>query len=179
MFKHLFNKQKPAPEVIVKEVPCTSRFTFAHDDVPVDQYVFVADNQSSYGSINANEVFTTVVPLCFNEHTTGNEVAYPIFKMPKLMPTTKLISPKRVVCLGCMIVDAVTDEIIRIDWSYAGMTMEEVCGTAITLTEADIVFKMITSEVIKQVQINGDITEQVYARYICIKDALQYITMTE
>ena len=168
LFKKKQQVLEEIPEKIV-EVPVKSRFTFAHDnnEILVCNDYFNTTNTSAYETVSENKKF-----VIWCKDVCGVKV-YPVFKMPKTLPITRLISSKKVMCIGSLIVG--DDSMIHgISDEFIGWSLEEVAqelewttinnDTPVVMMDRDDV---ITSEVIKD-QIDFDTFE----KYIILKNTL-------
>jgi hypothetical protein len=156
------------PEKIV-EVPVKSRFTFAHDNneiIVCNDYLRTTIT-STYEHLSENKKF-----IIYCKDVCGVKV-YPVFKMPKSLPITRLISRKKVMCIGSLVVDD-NSMICNISDEFIGWSLEEVAeelswnainnDTPVVVMNRDDV---ITSEII-----NDQIDFDTFEKYIILKNTL-------
>ena len=162
------NKQKEPEKVY-------SRFTFAHDDddIDVERFFINFAKTTQYSEISADTVFICedIYDLYCNEYIT------PIFKMPKSLPITKLVSSKKVICIGAIITNE-DDLIYSISNKFTGMSLEDVVAEINEnddLTETSEVTIMNMSDVIRTEVIDGQIDFGTLSRYVTLKNTLRLL----
>ena len=177
-------QEEPIIKTVEVEKKVYSRFTFAHDDtIDVKSYHLVVNGKecetcdsncdSRYGSLPAGTVFL-YNKMAFD--MDYNRKIYPIFALPSSLPATKLISAKKVLCLGAIIIDA-DDEIQEFSNNFTGTSMEELFGMGCIdlLTEDSIVTVMNYKNVIEEVSCKGDINLTAFERFITVKNSLNLV----
>lgn len=181
----LFNRKKTAPEpeviekveVVEKEV--YSRFTFAHDeDLVVKSFKFKNDSTAQYSDLCAGTVFT---PKAIVNAVDGKLIYY-IFRLPNELPATRLVTPKKVLCLGVVVVNDCTGEIediIHNDW--VGVSLEcfinQGLFNATDFTMDSNVIVMNRANVIEEVtNVDELIDYDTFVRSVVIEASLESVT---
>ena len=177
--------KKARPEVVTEkvevEVKVPSRFTFAHEDITVLRYFMqTSPCHTPYASVGAEAIFTFTAPISVRNQY-GEVALCPVFRMPKTMPVTKLISPKRVVCIGCLIKDIYNDEIIAWEGDLVGETLESVCETYYIDMPNDVasVVEMDPATVIRTEEILNDVSYDEFARFVALTDNIKFVTKSK
>lgn len=169
-------KVESVPVYETKEVEVYSRLTFAHNpnEIVVLKYFFVPENETRWIDVLAKKVFV----YKGIDHDNKSTV-YPVFKMPSTLPATKLVSNKKIICIGAFIVDNETNEIKELTNDYTGMCLEEFINTVWVhdepINENTNVFIMTMQNVIKIEYIDGEVDLKTYNRSITLDNVINFI----
>ena len=176
-----FKKHRREPIVKIEEkiveklveVPVPSRFKFAHDVISVVNYSLNTTEKTKYSDITADTVFISN-EISFTEDT-GNSF-YPVFIMPNALPKTRLVTGKKVICVGTIVVDT-NDNIKAITDEFTGESLEYIAATLnlVELNEMSDVTIMNMNDVIHSNVIDGDIDLETFERFILLKNNLKLI----
>ena len=178
----LFKKRKPeiieVEKIVEKdvriEVEKASRFTFAHsDDIDVVKFYFTNTRNTKAVDLRANSRF---VFFC----TTYNEtkLCYPVFQMPIDIATTRLTSSKRIICVGSIIVDYATSEIVEVNDAFSGVSMMDIMKQLNVLEQFDENSDVTTAtdnDIITRESISGEINFDTFAKFITINHGLPWL----
>jgi hypothetical protein len=134
----------------------------------VKAYFFKPKFNTVYTNVSANDVFL---------HTTiGIDYVYPVFKMPKTLPTTRLVSNKKIICVGCIKVNE-NDEIFDVNTDCVGMCLEDMAATFgfACPSEDTIACIMKRDDVIEAKDVIGDVSLETFKRSIIVNKELDDI----
>ena len=181
---NLFKKRTtPEPEVIEKiiekvvevpvEVEKPSRFTFAYDDtVVVKRFNFIGDVTTKCADLLEGTVFAH--PILDNDN-----ILYYIFKLPNVLPSTRLVTPKKISCLGSIIVDRYTNEIKGVTSDFVGTTLDNFISigaiSADVFTEESGVIVMNKEDVISETVNCDDIDYNTFVQSIIVENRLDSV----
>jgi murein L,D-transpeptidase YafK len=120
---NLFKKQKNT-KIVEKEILVHSRLNFAHDPdaIVVFKFYFKPKYDNRLSDMKPDNVFVCDGIVEY----IGDHAIYPVFKMPKKLPATRMISIKKIMCIGSITIDNETNEIEELDSRFTGMSLEEV-----------------------------------------------------
>lgn len=126
---NLFKKQKheiekeEAEKVIENVEEPLSRFTFAYDDsIEVCKHILNEVKNTTLAELKANDRF--IFDRIYSEDKTI--ISYPVFQMPETLPSTKVVSPSKIICIGSMDTDAKTGEILLVTSQFTAKTLDKV-----------------------------------------------------
>ena len=137
---NLFKRKQvatPEPEVIEKikevfvekEVPVYSKFTFAHDNnVILNKYYLNIEKQVRYADLADCDEFAIKSETASN--IDDGLSVYFTFKMPDVIPATKLVTPKKVLCTGSMVI-CEDSEIIEVNNQHVCDSLEEMVNAGV------------------------------------------------
>ena len=152
---NLFKKQKTT-EIVEKEILVHSRLNFAHDpdSFTVFKFYLKPSYEDKISEMKSNNVF-----ICNGvaEHIAEESIC-PIFKMPKKLPATRMISTKKIICIGSIVINNTTKEILRLDSRFTGMSLEEINEAIlnISIDNDTLVSIMNTEETVQYEIVEGD-----------------------
>lgn len=186
---NLFKKHKitePEIKIVEKEVKVEvpvevripSRFTFAHDEnINVKKYYLKNDVSVKFADIKAEELFICkdlAESMVKNEtEFVSTKEMYFVFKMPAILPTTKLISPKKVICVGHIVVDKTTMELCSIHSEGVGLTLADFMADI--SEEAEFIIMKRESAISDEI-IEGNIDYVTFRQSMFVKHGLYFVT---
>ena len=169
-------KQKNEPEVQIKEVPVHSRFTFAHDPkgIEVKKYYLNTDIELiKPRDIQPEQIFIVKTD---NNYFYNNKRVYHVFKMPSILPKTKLISLNKIICIGSIVTDNEL-EILYTTPIYAGQSLLELYITdpiCHIILNNEACCSITTSDIFKTTTITDDIDLNTFSQFICLYNELPW-----
>lgn len=150
-----------------------SRFTFAHnnDDIFVIRYYLDDSGKSAYTEISEDTVFISGDIFMIN---SDNSMIIPVFKTPKNLPKTRLVTGKKVICIGSLIINDSTDEIIGLSNNFTGMSLEDIVNdiSIQPLNETSEITVMDRNNVIVEEVISGDIDIDTFEKSVTLKNTI-------
>lgn len=177
MFNPFKKQKKIEPEVVyeTKEVKVYSRLKFAHNpsEIHVLKFFFIPKVETKLSDVLVNKVFM-YRGIAADDTPT---IEYPIFKMPNKLPASKLVSNKKINCIGAIIVDDCTHEIKGLSSKFSGMSLEDIneITWGATFDENTLVTLMSYDNTIQLEVVDGDVDIETYDRSITLNNVLELV----
>lgn len=174
---NLFKKQKTDVNK-VEEIFVHSRLNFVHNPKEIEVFKFylkpIYDQKLS--DMKADNVF-----ICNGVvEYVGYTAIYPVFKMPKKMPATRMISIRKIMCIGSVVVNTTTNEIECLSSEFTGMNLEEINSTSLNMiinndTLTSIMCMHNNGPVKFEIVEGDDIDRETYERSITLNNVIELV----
>lgn len=171
--------KKPKTDVNkANEIFVHSRLNFAHNpkEIEVFKFYLKPDYDQKLSDMKADNVFICNGVVEF----VGSNAIYPVFKMPKKMPATRMISIRKIMCICAVVVNTTTREIEYLSTDFAGMSLEEINSTTLnTIINNDTgvsIMRMHNNGPVKFEVVEGDnIDRWTYEKSVTLNNVIELV----